>query len=214
MKKLLIIAFGIFLFPTVKTQAQLYVQGGVNFANISNSNSGSVNSNKTLTTFNAGLLWRSNASVVLAFESGLLLDGRGSKVQGGSGGANYNVTFNPFYLELPVNLIVRVPLGSASIFINGGPYIAMGIAGKSKFDGQLCCISGSHSEKIEFTSADPTADDQAYSIGAGVGIKKVLLKVNYEYGLAKIHSNQTDNSVNDKDKYRTWSISLGIPLTH
>lgn len=224
MKKLLIIAFGIFLFPTVKTQAQLYVQGGVNFANISNSNSGSVNSNKTLTTFNAGLLWRSNASGVLAFESGLLLDGRGSKVQGGSGGANYNVTFNPFYLELPVNLIVRVPLGSASIFINGGPYIAMGIAGKSKFDGQLGGISGSHSEKIEFTSADPTADDQAYSklkrydyglnIGAGVGIKKVLLKVNYGYGLAKIHSNQTDNSVNDKDKYRTWSISLGIPLTH
>lgn len=224
-KTLIIIALGIFLFPTEKSQAQLYVQGGVNFANISNSNSGSVNENKTLTTFNAGLLWRSNPTGTLAFETGLLLDGRGSKEEGGSGMANYKVTFNPMYLELPANLVVRLPLGSGpNIFFNAGPYIAMGIAGKSKFEGELGGISGSHTENIKFTNADPTVDDQAYSklkrydyglnIGAGVDLKKVLLKVNYGYGLTKIHSTQTNNDENDKDKYRTWSVSIGIPLTH
>jgi hypothetical protein len=31
-------------------------------------------------------------------------------------------------------------------------------------------------------------------------------------GLAKIRSTETDNSSNDKNKYRTVSVSLGIPL--
>ena len=221
MKKLLIITLCAFLFNNANSQ--VYIQGGLNLANISNSNSGSVNKNNMLLTYNAGLLVRSNSSGVIAVESGLLLDGRGAKVEGSSGSANYKVTFNPLYLEIPVNLILRVPLTtSTNIFINGGPYVAMGIAGKSKFEGQLGNISGSQTENIKFTSTDPTADDQAYSklkrfdyglnIGAGVDLNKFLLKVNYGYGLAKINSMQTNNDENDKDKYRTFSISIGIPL--
>lgn len=223
MKKLLIIALATFIFTTAKSQ--VYVQGGLNLANISNSKSGSVNKNNTLATFNAGILGRSNSSGVLAVESGLLLDGRGAKIEGGSDNANYKVTFNPLYLEVPLNLVVRLPIASsAKIFIYGGPYIAIGIAGKSKFEGQLGGISGSHTEKIKFTSTDPTSDDQAYSklkrfdygfnIGAGVNFKKILLKANYGYGLAKINSMQTDNNENEKDKYRTLSLSLGVPLSH
>jgi hypothetical protein len=158
-------------------------------------------------------------------ESGLLVKGKGAKVERGSGNNFYKVTFNPLYLELPVNLVVRLPIStSANIFIHGGPYIAAGIAGKSKFEGQLLGISASNTENIKFTSADPNANDQAYSklkrfdyglnIGAGIDLKKVLLKVNYGYGLAKIDSKQTNNDANGKDKYRTLSISLGIPLTH
>lgn len=222
MKKLLIIALGTFLFTTAKSQ--VYVQGGLNLANISNSNSGSVDKGKTLATYNVGILARSSSSGILAVESGLLLGGKGAKVEGGSGSTNYKATFNPMYLELPVNLVVRMPIGSnMNIFLNGGPYLAMGIAGKSKFEGQLGAISGSHTEKIKFTSTDPTMDDQAYSklkrfdyglnIGAGVDLNKILLKANYGYGLAKISSMQTDNNENDKNKYRTFSISLGIPLS-
>lgn len=225
MKKLLILAFSIILFPAIKSQAQVYVQGGFNFANISNTKSGSVDKNNMLTTFNAGFLVRSNPAGMLAFETGLLLDGRGAKVEGSSAGANYKVTFNPLYLELPVNAIVRLPMGSGpNIFINAGPYIAMGIAGKSKFEGQLGGVSGSHTEDIKFTNADPTDDDQAYSrlkrydyglnLGAGVDLKKILIKVNYGYGLSKINSTQTNNDENDKNKYRTLSLSVGVPLTH
>ena len=223
MKKLLIIALCTFVFTTAKSQ--VYVQGGLNLANISNSKSGSVDKSKTLATFNVGILGRSNSTGVLAVESGLLLDGRGAKVEGGSGNATYKVTFNPLYLEVPVNVIARLPIGTTgNIFIHAGPYIAMGIGGKSKFEGQLGGISGSHTEKIKFTSTDPTADDQAYSkikrfdygfnVGAGVDLKKVLLKVNYGFGLAKINSMQTDNDANAKNKYRTLSLSLGVPLTH
>jgi hypothetical protein len=46
-----------------------------------------------------------------------------------------------------------------------------------------------------------------------VDLGKVLLKVNYGMGFVKINSTQTDNSSDDKNKFRTVSISLGVPLT-
>jgi len=222
MKKLLAIALCAGIFTNAKSQ--IYVQGGVNLANISTSNSGSTEKNNMLTTFNAGIMARSNSTEQIALEAGLLLDGRGSKSESGSGDTYYKATFNPLYLEVPVNLIIRLPLqnNKTNLFINAGPYIAMGIAGKSKVDGQLAGTHIHSSRDIDFTSADPTADDQAYSklkrfdyganLGAGFDLGKILLKANYGLGFAKINSTQTDNSSNDKNKYRTVSISAGIPL--
>ncbi|MGN6530654.1 MAG: porin family protein [Ginsengibacter sp.] len=223
MKKLIAIALCVGIFTSAKSQ-RIYVQGGVNLANISTSNSGSTEKAHMLTTFNAGVLVRSNIAEPVALETGLLLDGRGSKTESGSGANYYKATFNPLYLELPVNLVVRLPLANATsnIFINAGPYVAMGIAGKSKVEGQLAGVSINSSKNIQFTSTDPTENDQAYSklkrfdygvnAGAGIDLGKILIKANYGLGLAKINSTQTNNSANDKDKYRTWSISLGIPF--
>ena len=211
MKKLIAIALCVGIFTSAKSQ-RIYVQGGVNLANISTSTSGSTQKNNMLTTFNAGILVRSNKAEQVALETGLLLDGRGSKSESGSGANYYKATFNPLYLELPVNVVLRLPLSNATsnIFINAGPYIAMGIAGKSKVVGQLGGVSINSSKNIQFTSTDPTADDQAYSklkrfdyganIGAGIDLGKILIKANYGLGLAKINSTQTNNSANDKDK--------------
>lgn len=222
MKKLLIIALCTGVFTTAKSQ--VYIQGGVNLANISTSASGETQSNHMLTTFNAGILGRINIASPLAFETGLLIDGRGAKSKNTSSGNNYyTAKFNPLYLEVPANLVLRLPLqNNSNIFINGGPYIAMGIAGKSKIDGKVAGVDFHSSKNIKFTSTDPNEDDQAYSklkrfdygvnVGAGIDVGKILLKVNYGLGLAKINSTQTDNSTNDKNKYRTVSISLGIPL--
>lgn len=222
MKKLLIIALCTGVFATAKSQ--VYLQSGVNLANVSTSASGETQSNHMLTTFNAGILGRINIAEPLAFETGLLLDGRGAKSKNTSSGDNYyTAKFNPLYLEVPANLVLRLPIQNTSnIFINAGPYIAMGIAGKSKVDGKLAGVEFHSSENIKFTSTDPTEDDQAYSklkrfdyglnLGAGIDVGKLLLKVNYGLGLSKINSTQTDNSTDDKNKYRTVSISLGIPL--
>ncbi|HXR84023.1 MAG TPA: porin family protein [Hanamia sp.] len=225
MKKLFAAALCVALFTNAKSQ-KVYIQGGVNLANISTSNSGSTEKNNMLTSFNAGIMGRSNASEAIALETGLLLDGRGSKSESGSGNTFYKVTFNPLYLELPVNLIVRLPLANSksNIFVNAGPYVAMGIAGKTKLDGQLAGATIHSDKNIQFTSTDPTENDQAYSklkrfdygvnVGAGFDLGRILLKANYGLGLAKINSTQTNNNANDKDKYRTVSISVGIPLTH
>ena len=230
MKKLIAIALCAGIFTSAKSQ-RIYVQGGVNLANISTSNSGATEKNNLLTTFNAGILVRSNKAEPVALETGLLLNGKGSKSDTyttSSTDDNYvKAKFNPLYLELPVNLIVRLPLANttSNIFINAGPYVAMGIAGKSKVETKFLGVVSNSSSNIEFNNDNPATsqqEDASYNklkrfdygvnIGAGFDLGKVLIKANYGLGLAKINSTQTNNSSNDKNKYRTVSISVGIPL--
>ncbi len=229
MKKLLSIALLTTIFAGA--QAQVYVQGGINLANITQTSSGQTEKNNLLTTFNAGILGRFNLSATVDLESGLLLDGRGSKAQTyftGASDDNYvKSTFNPLYLEVPLNLVIRVPLEkSTNLFFHGGPYAAIGIAGKSKTNSKFLGITSNSTSDIKFSNDDPFTsgqDDAAYNklkrfdfglnVGGGIDLGKVLLKVNYALGLTKISSTQSNNGADDKNKYRTVSISLGIPLT-
>ena len=229
MKKLLMIAMlaGIF----TKTKAQVYVQGGVNLANITQTKSGQTQDNNVLTTFNVGILSRFNLSKPIDLESGLLFEGRGAKANsyfGNTNDDNYvKSKFNPLYLEVPLNVVLRIPLqNKMSLFFNAGPYAAMGIAGKSTTDSKIAGVTSSSSNNIKFSNDDPFTsqqDDAAYNkikrfdfglnFGGGLDLGKVLLKVNYGFGLTKINSTQSNNSADDKNKYRTLSISLGIPLS-
>ena len=228
MKKLLALAVFAGFFTTVKSQ--VYVQGGVNFANITTSKSGATQNSNMLTTFNAGIMGRSNSTEPIALEAGLLLSGKGAKSNTyltSSSDDNYvKTTFNPLYLELPVNFVLRLPLESKNnIFINAGPYIAMGIGGKSKMETKILGTVTKSSSDIEFNDDDPSTtqqEDASYNklkrfdyginLGAGFDVGKVIIKANYGLGLAKINSTQTDNSSNNKNKYRTVSVSLGIPF--
>jgi hypothetical protein len=228
MKKLLALAVFAGFFTTAKSQ--VYVQGGVNFANISTSKSGATQNSNMLTTFNAGIMARSNSAEPIALEAGLLLSGKGAKSNTyltSSSDDNYvKTTFNPLYLELPVNFVLRLPLESKNnIFINAGPYIAMGIAGKSKMETKILGTVTKSSSDIEFNNDDPSTTQQeeasynklkrfdyGINLGAGFDVGKVIIKANYGLGMAKINSTETDNSSNNKNKYRTVSVSLGLPL--
>ena len=192
-------------------RSQVYVQGGVNLANITTTKSGKTQDNNLLTTFNAGILGRFNISTPIDLESGLLIEGRGAKSNSYFTGAtddNYVKTrFNPLYLEVPLNLVLRIPLEKTThVFFNAGPYAAMGIGGKSKTDSKLLGVTSSSSDHIKFSNDDPSTsqqDDAAYNklkrfdfglnFGAGLDLGKILLKFNYGLGLAKINSTQSDN---------------------
>jgi len=226
MKKLLAMAVCAAMFTSARSQ--IYVQGGVNLANITKTNSGGTEKNNLLTTFNAGILGRFNLSTTFDVETGLLFDGRGSKATTyftNSTNDNYvKATINPLYLEVPLNLIVRFPLEkNTNIFFNAGPYAAMGIAGKSKTEGKTAGVAFNSSQNISWTSTDPNSQNGSYdklkrydfglNVGGGLDLGKILLKVNYGMGFTKINSTQTNNSSNDKNKYRTVSLSLGIPIS-
>lgn len=228
MKKLLAIALCAGIFTTAKSQ--VYVQGGLNLANITKDASGGTSKNNLLTTFNAGVLGRFNLTGALDIETGLLLDGRGSKTETyltSSTDDNYlKAKFNPLYLEVPLNLVLRIPMDSktTNLFVNAGPYAAMGIAGKSTVTTKAFGQVSTSSSDIKFTSTDPTETNQGsydklkrfdygVNVGAGLDLGSVLLKVNYGLGLAKINSTQTNNSQDAKNKYRTVSVSIGIPIS-
>lgn len=229
MKKLFITALLFAMLTNPK--AQFYIQGGVNLANITKTTDGQTEDNNMLTTFNAGILGRFGLSKVVDLESGLLFTGRGSKAEtyfiSGNTTDNYAKTkFNPYYLEVPLNLVVRIPVKNTSgLFFHAGPYAAIGVTGKSTSDQKILGIT-SHSENdIQFATDDPFTsgyEDAAYyklkrfdlglNIGGGFDLGKLLLKVNYGYGLSKINSTESNNSADDKNKYRTLSFSAGLPL--
>lgn len=211
-------------------KAQFYAQGGLNLANITNTNSGQTEKNHMLPTFNVGLMSRFGISTSFDLETGILFTGKGSKAETYfNNGADYVKTkFNPLYLEVPLNAVVKIPLDTkakSNIFFHAGPYIAVGVGGKSTTESRIIGFQSSSSSTIKFSNDNPFTsrqDDAAYdklkrfdfgaNIGGGVDFGKLLLKANYGFGLAKINSTQSDNTVNDKNKFRTLSISVGIPL--
>ncbi len=227
MRKLLMMVAFVGTGFMVKAQL-VYLQGGVNLANISKDNDGNVQDANTLTTFNGGILFRPGLSKVLDLETGLLLSGQGAKSETYfNGGSDYvKAKFNPLYIQLPVNLVVNIPLESATkLFAYAGPYVAMGVGGKSKIESKFGIIESSSSSSIKFNNDDPTTSGQegaAYdrlkrfdagaNFGAGIQLSGFILKANYGLGLTKINSTQTNNSDDQKNKYRTLSFSVGIPI--
>ena len=120
---------GLLLTTTValSTKAQVYVQGGLNLANITKTNDGQTEKNNILPSFNVGILGRLDLAPMFAMESGLLLTGHGSKAETYFNGGNDYIKskFNPLYIQVPLNAVVKIPLeNQSSVFFNAGPYAA------------------------------------------------------------------------------------------
>ena len=227
MKKMTTV-FIVCLMATIGVKAQTYVQGGLNLANITTTNDGQTQKNNWLPTFNVGIMSRFGLSNTFDLESGLLFTGKGSKATSNFGSDYVTSKFNPLYLEVPLNAVVKLPLSAnakSNIFFHSGPYIAVGIAGNSTTDAQIGGVQTHSSTAIKFSNDNPFTsqqDDAAYNklkrfdyglnLGGGVDFGKLLLKANYGFGLAKINSTQSDNNTNSRNKFRTFSISVGIPL--
>lgn len=210
------------------SSAQVYIQGGLNLANITKTNNGQTEKNNILPSFNVGILGRFGLSKEVDLESGLLFTGHGSKAETYFNGGNDYVKsrFNPFYLQVPLNAVVKVPLEKGTgLFFHAGPYVAMGIGGKSKMESKIGPLISSSNSNIKFSNDDPFTsqqDDAAYdklkrfdfglNFGGGFEFEHLILKANYGLGLAKINSTESNNTENDKNKYRTLSFSIGIPL--
>ena len=227
MKKLVL---GLILTTTIalSSKAQVYIQGGLNLANITKTSDGQTSDNNILPSFNVGLLGRFGLSSTFDLESGLLLTGHGSKAETYFNGGNDYVKsrFNPFYIQVPLNAVVKIPLEKeTNVFFNAGPYVAVGIAGKSTQESKFGPLMSSSTETIKFSNDDPFTSQQedagydklkrfdyGLNFGGGIEFSHVILKVNYGLGLAKINSTESNNNYNDKNKYRTLSFSVGIPL--
>lgn len=207
---------------TTKNPGGLYIRGGVNFANISNNKDGDVDEATTLTTFNAGLIADIPLAEMASFQTGLLLSGRGVKLETYANDNNQDDNyikskFNPLYLEVPANFVLKLGNGNnASFFVGAGPYAAFGIAGKSKTETKLLGNYSSVENDIEFKDDDDdnTTNLKRFDYGAnflaGVEINKFTINANYGLGLGKIYANEENDD--DKNKYRTFSLSVGFRL--
>jgi hypothetical protein len=154
--------------------------------------------------------------------------GKGSKIEIGRPSENLYIkqTSNPFYIEVPANLVIKLPFNSESHFFFGaGPYGAIGIAGKAKTDGTALGFSSHSENSIKFSNDDPSTFGQEEGTGLGVlkrfdyglngiiGIegKKLLLSAGYGLGLAKLQSGSNSGEDNN-NKHRVLSFTVGVKL--
>ena len=208
-------------------QGGVILKGGVNSANISITDDGKVDDAKSLTTFHVGIATDFMLVPGVSIQPALLFTGKGSKTQQGSesDASYYRASSNPFYVELPVNLIGKIPLGGTTrLMIGAGPYAAMGVTGKNKVEGRVFGAGFKRENDIKFSNDDPTtANEENAGYGklkrfdyglnglAGFDFGKLQLMANYGYGFTKLNSG-TNNRDNDNNKHRILSLSLGIEL--
>lgn len=207
----------------------VWLKGGVNFANVSYNNDGEVDEATLLTSFHVGIMGDIPIAKILAIQPGILFTGKGAKIQSGSPSdiSYYKATTNPLYIEIPVNMVIKLPLESkeSNFFFGAGPYIAIGVGGKRKIEGKYLGVAFSSKEKIEYSNDDPSTFNNEEGTGLGVmkrfdyglngtagfQLKNGMIAINYGYGLAKLQSG-TKSSDDNKNKHRVLSVSVGFKL--
>ena len=201
-------------------KSSVILKGGVNLANISNSENGDVDDARMLTSWQAGGVIDIALLDVLSIQPGIFYTSKGIKTERNLPLlGTTTTTFNPQYIELPLNLVFKAPISETSNFFAGaGPYAAMGVAGKYKVKSDL----GTNEYDIEFNDDDPLTEEQedarAYKVRkfdygvnvlAGLELDRFVISANYGLGLAKIYA-ADDNTDNDKSKHRVLSFTVGI----
>lgn len=230
MKKLvlLILPFSFILLNSNAQKSRAILRGGLNLANVSITENGRIDDAKMLASFQAGIIGDIHLADFVSLQPGLLVTGKGSKTQSGNpSDANYyKATSNPIYIEVPLNLVLKAPMGDDTKFFAGaGPYLAIGVAGKNKTEGKILGGGFTSEKNIEWSNDDPTTLN--YEEGAGFGImkrfdyglngtagietKNVVLSANYGLGLAKLQSG-SNSSEDDKNKHRVLSFTIGFKL--
>ena len=229
MKKPGLLILSSFILLTVNGQkGTAILRGGLNLANVSITDNGRIDDAKALTSFQVGIIGDISLAEFIALQSGLLVTGKGTKSQDGDpSDANYfKATTNPIYIEVPLNLIFKGPIGlNTKFFAGAGPYLAIGVAGKNKTEGKFLGTSFSSEKDIDWSDDDPTTFN--YEEGAGFGImkrfdyglngtagietKNIVLSVNYGLGLAKLQSG-SNSSEDDNNKHRVLSFTVGFKL--
>jgi hypothetical protein len=225
--KISLIAAAILMTATVHAQ-KARIQAGLNFANVSVTDNGRVDDANMLTSFQVGIVGDIKIAPMVAFQPGILFTGKGSKVQSGDPStANYfKQTTNPFYFEVPANVVFKFPFASEShVFVGAGPYLGIGVSGKATTDGKAFGIAFHNEENIVFSDDDPTTFSQEEGTGlgvmkrfdygvngtAGIAGKSLVLGVNYGLGLAKLQSGSNSNADNN-NKHRVLSVVVGFRL--
>jgi len=210
-----------------KNESSVYLRAGVNLANVSIKDNGTIDEANMLPSFQVGMQGDIPVTSFLSLQPGILFTGKGSKTQmGNTTDANYyRATSNPYYIEVPMNITFKLPLNKESKFFAGaGGYAAMGIAGNRKADGKIFGVAFSNKERIDFSNDDPTTSGEE---GAGFGIMKrfdfgltgtagfegnaIVVAANYGLGLAKLQSGTT-NGTDNNNKHRVLSITIGFKL--
>jgi hypothetical protein len=220
----LLVLFFLFSFSINAQNGKAILHAGVNFTRVSLTNGGKYDASNILTTFQFGIKGDYHIASFFYIQPGLSYTGKGSKVSDGTPDDNttwYKATSNPFYIELPVNLVLKTP-GKTNFFVGAGPYIGVGVGGKNKAEGYVAGVYFKTQSEIKFSDEDPGGTtyqagagfptmkrlDYGLNMIGGVECHRIVFTAGYQYGLAKLRATSDD----DKNKTRLLFFTLGLKL--
>ena len=190
------------LFVTTQSFAQINfgVRAGLNLSSAKVELPSSV-TKKMLASFHVGGMVAYNFSETFALEPGLILSGEGVKFEETYLGTKYTYSYSPLYLEIPVNAVYKINLGSAKLDLFAGPFFGIGIGGKYKDeDGSVDIKFGTSDE------SDMKRGNFGLNFGAGIELNSILIRAQYGLGLANL---DPQGSSSDEMKSRVIGISVG-----
>lgn len=164
--------------------------------------------------FNIGIIYDYGFSESFYIQPGLYYSMKGVKAEDKEE-SDAKITYNLSYLELPILASYRIALSDNTKWhINAGPYFAMGIGGKTKYEYE------GESEKVDaFGESDDDSDkgdlkrfDFGLSFGTGVSFSKFYVGVKYDLGLSNIGQKDCWYKGEDetKAKIRTGNFAVSV----
>ncbi len=209
MKKLIILSAVVCLTQITFAQARFGIKGGLNIANqkvtVNAFGDNVSQSGDAIPSFHIGAVGDVKLSELFYLQPALILSGKGMNLSGEDDMGNpIDAKVRPFYLELPVNLIVKTKLPSTNLDIYGGagPSVAFGVFGKVK--------AGSESD-------DAFQDDGFKRIDFGINLTAGVettsgwqFSFNFTPGLANIYA-PDDSDITWKNKVVGFSVAYFLP---
>ena len=153
---------------------------------------------KSLLTFQVGGVLEFNLTDNIALQPGLMLVGKGLKLEEGDAKA----TTNPIYLQVPVLVLYKQQM----FYIGAGPYVGFGLFGKAKeeFAGEK------ESNDLNFGNGeddDFAPLDFGLLLEGGVILNQIRIGAGYGLGLSNVYPSDARG---DDDSAKHGIISLNV----
>lgn len=212
--------FGLSLMAMNVSIAQVSIKGGVNFASFSEkpfeSNIKDYKSNSVV-GWQGGLAFNVPVGSVVSIQPEVLYIQKGGKSQFVVN-ENNQIVRERFvnYVEIPV--LLKLNFGSQNstgvgVYIDGGPYLGLGISGKVKTSTTIAGVTTVDEKKVSYSndsnSERQSRADFGLSFGGGIKVSRVTVDLRYNLGINNILDSDANNS-NDNNPYLR---NRGIGLT-
>lgn len=207
MKKLLILAVATIFSGAAMAQQKMGLKVGVNMPKYSFGAPNANNSSTGKTTnFHVTGYLDAPISTNFSIQPGISLQGKGGKYVDNT---NYEVEQNTMWIEVPVNLLIKAPVGAGNnLFFGGGPYGALAIAGQNK------TVINNTTSKTDMKFGNKSGDnlkgtDLGLNLLAGFQLNSGLnLGAGYGLGLTDLRPNGSGGQ--GKQTNRVLSFSAGF----
>lgn len=192
MRKFTVIFLFLITLLSAPAYSQIGVRAGVNLADQSFQGLSDNVSISSLTAFHVGLVYQLMPDnfmfkwIGFGFETGTMFSQKGSMFNAlETNQTGYN-ELN--YIEVPLNLHLRLKFGKFGLYAYGGMYAASMINGKTISD-----EASETSEKWKLTNFN-SRFDYGYSVGGGIDVlRKLQIGLNYSHGLRNLLPEQYIN---------------------